>query len=173
MAHVNVVRRRIVGMLVGFGLLALSGAGNALPLLSAPNVVQFPYGVVSFPVAITNVGGASITISGINTTGDPPADVTRGYFLLDSFTSTCFIGRVLLPGDSCVFKYGYVRLTPDANSELVSITLGFNLSFETMLVTLLADAAPSAIPALSEQTLLLLVAAMAIVATATLRRRDA
>jgi hypothetical protein len=80
---------------------------------------------------------------------------------------------------ACTVNYEYARLTLDANSQLVSISLGFNggVSYETMLVNLVADAAPANIPAhvpaLSTRMLLLLAGAISLVAAALLRRRNA
>ena len=158
-------------------MLAFTNAVVALPLLSAPSSLHFPYGVVEAGVTVTNIGGATLTISSLDFTGDPPVNPTRGHFVLDLFTSTCNIGRVMPPGDTCVVNYQYARIAPEANSELVSITLFFNgwASFETMLVNLIAEPAPSPanVPALSGQMLLLLGGAIFVAAAALLRRRDA
>ena len=174
MDNAQVFRLRIFAMFAGLGMLAFTNAVVALPLLSAPSSLHFPYGVVEASVTVTNIGGATLTISSFDFTGDPPVNPTRGHFVLDLFTSTCNIGRVMPPGDTCVVNYEYARIAPEANSELVSITFFFNggASFETMLVNLVADP-PSIVPTLSGWLLLSLAGLISVVAVVSVRRRDA
>jgi hypothetical protein len=176
MISAKVLRLRLFTTLAGLGLLASTSVAIALPVISAPGSVHFPYGVVQAGVTLANVGSTTITISGLNFTGDPPVSPALGYFILVPPNTTCNIGFIMPPGSACVVNYGYVQIAPGANSELVSLTLGFNggASFETMLVNLVAEPLPANVPALSGQMLMLLVGVMSVAAAAALlRRRDA
>ena len=170
-------RLRILALMSGLGMLAITKAAVALPLLSAPNSLHFPSGVVEASVIVTNIGSTTITISGLTFTGDPPVFPALGYFILSQplTITSCNIGFVMPPGGTCVVNYGYVQIAPGANSELVSLTLGFNggASFEAMLVNLVADPPAANIPALSMQMLMLLAGAISVAAVVLLRRHDA
>ena len=171
------IRLRILALMSGLGMLAVTKAVVALPLLSAPNSLHFPNGVVEASVIVTNIGSTTITISGLTFTGDPPAFPALGHFvLIQPLTiASCNIGFVMPPGGTCAVNYGYVQIVPGANSELVSLTLGFNggVSFETMLVNLVADPPAANIPALSIQMLMLLAGAISVAVVVLLRRHDA
>lgn len=178
MGNADAFRPKPLPMFAGLVFLALAGAVTALPILSAPTSLHFPYGVQAAGVNVTNIGGSAVTIYTLDFTGDPPVYPSRGSFMLDFYSSTCYLGRVIAPGDACTVNYEYVRLTPEANSELVFIGLGFNggMSYETMLVNLVADSAttiPIVVPALSRQMLMLLAGTMALLAVLLIRRINA
>ena len=158
-------------------MLSVARGVVALPVLSAPSSLHFPNGVVEASVVVTNIGGSTITISGLTFTGGPPVFPALGYFVLSQplTIASCNIGFVMPPGGTCIVKYGYVQIAPGANSEPASLTLGFNggASFETMLVNLVADPPVADIPALSMNVLMLLIGAISVAAVVLLRRRDA
>lgn len=140
--NAKVYRLLFLTMLAALGMLTSANVAVALPLLSAPSSLHFPNGVGEGSVVVTNIGSTAITISGLTFTGDPPVFPSLGYFILSPLTITsCNIAYVMPPGGTCTVTYEYVQLKPGANSELVSLTLGFNAtaSFETMLVNLVAD----------------------------------